>query len=173
MVPAAARKILTSDTICPVNINLCTVQNLCVNEEVRRLGSIQRINDRCMEMQKNKHGESGSHTSSITVDFTEEHFYAACIESSAMLVFLPTLRFVEKQNCEEGVKRKRGPAKSVCPFNKASALQQMRDEVLGTIHDIEQLLKLGRETHSCPYYATRLAIPTAQVTQCSLYSVHP
>ncbi|XP_067445735.1 ATP-dependent DNA helicase DDX11 [Thunnus thynnus] len=105
-------------------VTLGSRQNLCVNEEVRRLGSIQRINDRCMEMQKNKH---------------------------------------EKQHHEEGVKRKRGPAKAVCPYYKASALQQMRDEVLGTVHDIEQLLKLGRETHSCPYYATRLAIPPAQL----------
>ncbi|XP_039917850.1 ATP-dependent DNA helicase DDX11 isoform X3 [Hirundo rustica] len=30
-------------------------QSLCVNEEVRRLGALQLINDRCMEMQKNKH----------------------------------------------------------------------------------------------------------------------
>lgn len=73
--------------------------------------------------------------------------------------------FAEKQQHEEGAKRKRGQTKSVCPFNKASALQQMRDEVLGAVSDIEQLLKLGRETHSCPYYATRRAIPPAQVTQ--------
>ncbi|XP_028287261.1 ATP-dependent DNA helicase DDX11 [Parambassis ranga] len=105
-------------------VTLGSRQNLCINDEVRRLGSIQRINDRCMEMQKNKH---------------------------------------EKQHHEEGVKRKRGAAKSVCPYNKASALQQMRDGVLGSVHDIEQLLKLGRETHSCPYYATRISIPPAQL----------
>uniref|UniRef100_A0A7N6FLN5 Helicase ATP-binding domain-containing protein n=1 Tax=Anabas testudineus TaxID=64144 RepID=A0A7N6FLN5_ANATE len=105
-------------------VTLGSRQNLCINEEVRSLGSIQRINDCCMEMQKNKH---------------------------------------EKQHHEEGVKRKRGPAKTVCPYNKTSALQQMRDVVLGTVHDIEQLLKLGRETHSCPYYATRLSIPPAQL----------
>ncbi|XP_028441239.1 ATP-dependent DNA helicase DDX11 isoform X2 [Perca flavescens] len=105
-------------------VTLGSRQNLCVNEEVRRLGSIQRINDRCIEMQKNKH---------------------------------------EKPHHEEGVKRKRGQAKSVCPYHKASALQQMRDDVLGTVHDIEQMLKLGRETHSCPYYATRLAVPPAQL----------
>ncbi|XP_047451745.1 ATP-dependent DNA helicase DDX11 isoform X2 [Mugil cephalus] len=105
-------------------VTLGSRQNLCINEEVRRLGSIQRINDRCMEMQKNKH---------------------------------------EKQHLEEGVKRKRGPAKGVCPYNKASALQQMRDDVLGAVHDIEQLLKLGREKHSCPYYASRLAVPPAQL----------
>ncbi|XP_075945141.1 ATP-dependent DNA helicase DDX11 [Anarhichas minor] len=105
-------------------VTLGSRQNLCINEEVRRLGSSQRINDRCMEMQKNKH---------------------------------------EKPQHDEGAKRKRGPAKSVCPYKKASALQQMRDGVLGTVHDIEQMLKLGRETHSCPYYATRLAVPPAQL----------
>uniref|UniRef100_A0A3B3WIL4 Helicase ATP-binding domain-containing protein n=1 Tax=Poecilia mexicana TaxID=48701 RepID=A0A3B3WIL4_9TELE len=111
------------------NISLVTLgsrQNLCVNEEVRRLGSIQHINDRCMEMQKNKHGE-------------------------------------KKQHHEDGAKRKRGPPKSVCPYNKALALQQMRDEVLGTVQDIEQLLKLGKETKACPYYSTRLAVPPAQL----------
>ncbi|TNN80021.1 putative ATP-dependent DNA helicase DDX11 [Liparis tanakae] len=54
-------------------VTLGSRQNLCINEEVRRLGSIQRINDRCMEMQKNKHGERRSHTSSGTADLTEQH----------------------------------------------------------------------------------------------------
>ncbi|KAL7982271.1 hypothetical protein Chor_009869 [Crotalus horridus] len=35
-------------------VSLGSRQNLCVNEEVRCLGSVQLINDRCMEMQKNK-----------------------------------------------------------------------------------------------------------------------
>lgn len=35
-------------------------KNLCVNEEVRRLGALQLINDCCMEMQKNKHGRNTS-----------------------------------------------------------------------------------------------------------------
>uniref|UniRef100_A0A8U8B0W8 ATP-dependent DNA helicase DDX11 n=1 Tax=Geospiza parvula TaxID=87175 RepID=A0A8U8B0W8_GEOPR len=36
-------------------VSLGSRQNLCVNEEVRCLGTLQLINDRCMEMQKNKH----------------------------------------------------------------------------------------------------------------------
>ncbi|MEQ2217515.1 hypothetical protein XENOCAPTIV_013007 [Xenoophorus captivus] len=51
---------------------------------------------------------------------------------------------------------------SVCPYIKAVALQQMRDEVLGTVQDIEQLLKLGKESQACPYYSTRLALCRAQ-----------
>uniref|UniRef100_A0A8C3T236 ATP-dependent DNA helicase DDX11 n=1 Tax=Chelydra serpentina TaxID=8475 RepID=A0A8C3T236_CHESE len=39
-------------------VSLGSRQNLCVNEEVRHLGVVQLINDRCMEMQKNKHEES-------------------------------------------------------------------------------------------------------------------
>uniref|UniRef100_A0A8D0CHP4 ATP-dependent DNA helicase DDX11 n=1 Tax=Scleropages formosus TaxID=113540 RepID=A0A8D0CHP4_SCLFO len=39
-------------------VSLGSRQNLCINEEVRRLGSVQLINDRCMEMQKNKHEKS-------------------------------------------------------------------------------------------------------------------
>uniref|UniRef100_A0A8D2QIP1 DEAD/H-box helicase 11 n=1 Tax=Zonotrichia albicollis TaxID=44394 RepID=A0A8D2QIP1_ZONAL len=39
-------------------VTLGSRQNLCVNEEVRRLGALQLINDRCMEMQKNKHGKN-------------------------------------------------------------------------------------------------------------------
>ncbi|XP_066580100.1 ATP-dependent DNA helicase DDX11 [Amia ocellicauda] len=36
-------------------VSLGSRQNLCINEDVHRLGSVQLINDRCMEMQKNKH----------------------------------------------------------------------------------------------------------------------
>ncbi|XP_061866258.1 ATP-dependent DNA helicase DDX11 isoform X2 [Colius striatus] len=36
-------------------VSLGSRQNLCVNEEVRCLGALQLINNRCMEMQKNKH----------------------------------------------------------------------------------------------------------------------
>lgn len=32
-------------------------QNLCINPEVVRLGNVQMMNDRCLEMQKNKHGQ--------------------------------------------------------------------------------------------------------------------
>ncbi|NWY01672.1 DDX11 helicase, partial [Nothoprocta ornata] len=35
-------------------VSLGSRQNLCVNEDVRRLGALQLINDRCMEMQKHK-----------------------------------------------------------------------------------------------------------------------
>lgn len=107
-------------------------------------------------------------TSTRSTDLTNGDFktFSTLYQNALILLkFYPLFPFLEKHNHEEGVKRKRGPAKAVCPYNKASALQQMRDGVLGKVHDIEQMLKLGREIHSCPYYATRLAIPPAQVNQ--------
>lgn len=40
----------------PFNSFSSILQNLCVNEDVKNLGSMQLINDRCMEMQRSKHG---------------------------------------------------------------------------------------------------------------------
>ncbi|XP_051953705.1 ATP-dependent DNA helicase DDX11 [Xyrauchen texanus] len=36
-------------------VSLGSRQNLCINPEVVRLGNVQMMNDRCLEMQKNKH----------------------------------------------------------------------------------------------------------------------
>ncbi|XP_030646577.1 ATP-dependent DNA helicase DDX11 [Chanos chanos] len=108
-------------------VTLGSRQNLCINPEVVRLGSVHLINDRCMELQKNKH---------------DKH---------------------EKTLVEEGPKRRRGVAKATCPFSGYESLMKMRDEVLVKIRDIEQLLEHGRHTHTCPYYATRMAIPAAQL----------
>uniref|UniRef100_A0A8C1LZX5 Helicase ATP-binding domain-containing protein n=1 Tax=Cyprinus carpio TaxID=7962 RepID=A0A8C1LZX5_CYPCA len=104
-------------------VNLGSRQNLCINPEVVRLGNVQMMNDRCLEMQKNKH---------------------------------------EKASDSE-TKRRRGVAKATCPFSGFENLMAMRDEVLVKVRDVEQLLQHGRETHTCPYYSTRMAIPAAQV----------
>uniref|UniRef100_A0A671KKP1 Putative ATP-dependent RNA helicase DDX11-like protein 8 n=1 Tax=Sinocyclocheilus anshuiensis TaxID=1608454 RepID=A0A671KKP1_9TELE len=107
-------------------VNLGSRQNLCINPEVIRLGNVQMMNDRCLEMQKNKHEKQ------------------------------------EKASDSE-MKRRRGVAKATCPFSGFESLMAMRDEVLVKVRDVEQLLQHGRETNTCPYYSTRMAIPAAQV----------
>ncbi|KAK9958706.1 hypothetical protein ABG768_010811 [Culter alburnus] len=107
-------------------VNLGSRQNLCINPEVIRLGNVQMMNDRCLEMQKNKH---------------EKREKATDLEP----------------------KRRRGDAKVTCAFSGFENLMAMRDEVLVKVRDVEQLLQHGRETHTCPYYSTRMAIPAAQV----------
>ncbi|CED84966.1 chl1 helicase [Phaffia rhodozyma] len=41
--------------------------------------------------------------------------------------------------------------------------REFTDKVLATIQDIEDLVVLGKETHICPYYGTRAAIPEADI----------
>lgn len=41
-------------------VSLGSRQNLCVNEDVKSLGSVQLINDRCVDMQRSKHEKNGA-----------------------------------------------------------------------------------------------------------------
>ncbi|XP_067856041.1 ATP-dependent DNA helicase DDX11 [Heptranchias perlo] len=108
-------------------VSLGSRQNMCVNDEVRRLRSVQLINDRCLEMQKNKRADrKGSGDE------------------------------------EETPKRKR-KSRVTCPFYSYEQMQFLRDEVLVEVKDIEQLVSLGKEMKACPYYASRYAIPPAQL----------
>ncbi|XP_062914373.1 ATP-dependent DNA helicase DDX11 isoform X1 [Mobula hypostoma] len=108
-------------------VSLGSRQNLCVNEEVRSLKSVQLINDRCLEMQKNKRADrKGS------------------------------------EDEQEAPKRKR-KSRVTCPFYSHEQMQFLRDEVLVEVKDIEQLVSLGKEMNACPYYASRYAIPPAQL----------
>ncbi|XP_035381632.1 ATP-dependent DNA helicase DDX11 [Electrophorus electricus] len=106
-------------------VSLGSRQNLCINPDVARLGSLQLINDRCTELQKNKHDK--------------------------------------KNKSEWEPKRSRRGHTVTCAFSAYEKLMSMRNDVLATVRDIEQLVQHGRATHSCPYYSTRLAIPAAQV----------
>ncbi|XP_063785267.1 ATP-dependent DNA helicase DDX11 isoform X2 [Pseudophryne corroboree] len=104
-------------------VSLGSRQNMCVNDEVRRLGTAQLINDRCMEMQKNKH----------------------------------------EKKTEEAEVKKRRVSRPSCPFYSYEQMQFLRDEVFVEVKDIEQLVTQAREVKACPYYASRYAIPAAQV----------
>ncbi|XP_051886100.1 ATP-dependent DNA helicase DDX11 [Pristis pectinata] len=108
-------------------VSLGSRQNLCVNEEVRCLRSVQLINDRCLEMQKNKRADRKG-----------------------------------GEDAEETPKRKR-KSRVTCPFYSHEQMQFLRDELLVEVKDIEQLVSLGKEMKACPYYASRYAIPPAQL----------
>ncbi|ERE83173.1 putative ATP-dependent RNA helicase DDX11-like protein [Cricetulus griseus] len=41
-------------------VSLGSRQNLCVNEDVKSLGSVQLMNDRCVDMQRSKHEKTGA-----------------------------------------------------------------------------------------------------------------
>lgn len=58
-------------------------------------------------------------------------------------------------------------SKSKCPFvpnaDNVEETHHFRDAALATMPDIEDLHKLGKNHNVCPYYASRTAIPTAEI----------
>lgn len=53
-----------------------------------------------------------------------------------------------------------------CPYMPSAnpaAAHQFRDTALATLPDIEDLFRLGTTLHVCPYYASRTAVPGAEI----------
>ena len=50
-----------------------------------------------------------------------------------------------------------------CAYNRAGSTAALKEQVVLAIHDIEELVAAGRKGQACPYYASRSAVPLAQV----------
>uniref|UniRef100_A0A2N9EY99 Helicase ATP-binding domain-containing protein n=1 Tax=Fagus sylvatica TaxID=28930 RepID=A0A2N9EY99_FAGSY len=111
-------------------VSLGSRKNFCINEEVSKLGNSTRINERCLELQKNNKKE----VSKI-------------------------------KNMGAGGRIRRTKASSGCPMLRKPKLQrQFRSEISqqGAL-DIEDLVHLGRNMGTCPYYGSRSMVPAADL----------
>lgn len=64
----------------------------------------------------------------------------------------PSKQIIKKKKCN-----------ATCSFNTKSLVNDLKEEIIGKIHDIEELVSKGKQICACPYYATRAALPLAQV----------
>ncbi|GIY35770.1 hypothetical protein CDAR_27831 [Caerostris darwini] len=62
------------------------------------------------------------------------------------------------EHCIDMQRKKSGKK---CPYFKN--LADLQDSVLSAVRDIEDIVELGRDLKSCPYYATRHVIPDAEI----------
>ncbi|CAF4647698.1 unnamed protein product [Rotaria sp. Silwood1] len=95
-------------------------QNLCINESVLKLKSLTLINEKCLDLQKQKK---------------------------------------EKKTTKE----KRQKTACGCSFLQHDRVECLSNDILSDVQDIEDVVKLGRELNTCPYYATRAAIAAAHL----------
>ena len=118
VVTLGSRQVTTSAKFTP-NDHLCkalllVLQNLCINEEVRRLRSITLINDRCLEMQKNK-----------------KKGIILCRTSHDLLDVVNLLSEPERDTEGRAKAKKRKTNKSAsCPFYKQGPMENFRDLAL-------------------------------------------
>ncbi|PIN05902.1 Helicase of the DEAD superfamily [Handroanthus impetiginosus] len=104
-------------------------KNFCINEEVLKLGSSTRINERCLELQKNKKREASK---------------------------MKKLGVGKRVSCNK--------ASSGCPMLRRRKIEEFKNEILQLeALDIEDLVRVGRNKGSCPYYGSRRMMPTADL----------
>jgi len=72
-----------------------------------------------------------------------------------------TTKLDEDQNTTK--KSKTSSKSGGCPYNKAAAVEALRDEAILAVHDIEDLVQAGKKSNSCPYYASRSAVPLVEM----------
>ncbi|KAJ4888446.1 RAD3-like DNA-binding helicase protein [Raphanus sativus] len=106
-------------------------KNMCINEDVLKLGNVGRINERCLDLQKKKSSQVS-----------------------------------KKKNLGTNVRGGRTKASSCrCPMLRKQSLQrEFKAEILQReAMDIEDLVQVGREMRTCPYYGSRRLAPAADL----------
>lgn len=106
-------------------------KNMCINEDVLKLGNVGRINERCLDLQKKK-----------------------------------TPQVSKKKNLGKDVRGGRTKASSCrCPMLRKQSLQrEFKAQILQQeAMDIEDLVQVGREMRTCPYYGSRRVAPAADL----------
>ncbi|XP_075920134.1 ATP-dependent DNA helicase DDX11-like [Petromyzon marinus] len=116
-------------------VSLGSRQTLCVNAEVRRLRSLQAINERCLELQRNKPRE------------TRAPREEGCLSDK------------KRRRRRGGGAAVSGP----CPYRAPSSVWEVSQAALSRPADIEELAALGKRLGGCPYYGGRAALPSAEV----------
>ncbi|XP_066150180.1 ATP-dependent DNA helicase DDX11 [Euwallacea fornicatus] len=68
-----------------------------------------------------------------------------------------------KTDSEGKVIKKKKISECMCPYYKQSNIEYLRGFALNQIHDIEDLIQVGRDVNACPYYTSRKAAEDAEI----------
>ena len=128
-------------------ISLSSRKNLCINDDVLKLGSDGRISDRCLDMQKGK---------------AKELIATALAASSSGGLSNPAGATSKKRRRAATVKKQT----TKCTFLPSDGAKQQtlyRDHALSQVRNLEDLAELGKKLGTCSYYGTRRAVAQAEV----------
>ncbi len=133
-------------------ISLGSRRNLCIHPDLQKLYSDTAMNERCLEMQKNK-------VSSKAAQKKREKN-----EKNAQ----PNIGSNTSEKKKRSKKDKASTA--ICEYHMRADESQYGYTALNTIRDIEDLAVLGKVTHTCAYYGSRRAVNRAQIV-CMPYNI--
>ncbi|CDH48316.1 atp-dependent rna helicase ddx11-like protein 8-like [Lichtheimia corymbifera JMRC:FSU:9682] len=95
------------------SISLGSRKNMCIHKDIRKLKSVQRINDACLDLQKKN---------------------------------------TDKARCPH-----------LLPKTDKFHWDEFRDHALAHVRDIEDLVKMGEQMGTCPYYGSRHSLRPAEL----------
>ncbi|WIA09167.1 hypothetical protein OEZ85_008578 [Tetradesmus obliquus] len=140
-------------------------RNLCVNDEVLRLGELSQINERCLDLQRSRASSSRKAAAAAAAASTS----AAASDSKGGVVGLM------QQPVKQRSRQRQRQAKAGCPFlaveGGAAAWEEFGELVLAAPIDVEELASMGRRKKVCPYYGSRRAVPAVDVVLAPYSSV--
>ncbi|KAL0354681.1 UNVERIFIED_CONTAM: ATP-dependent DNA helicase DDX11 [Sesamum radiatum] len=121
-------------------------KNYCINEDVLKLGNATRINERCLELQKNKKNEVSK------------------MKSEHEMPYYPYIPFHYSGKLGAGKRIRSNKASSGCPMLRRRKIEELRNELIQLeALDIEDLVHIGRNLGSCPYYGSRRMVHIADL----------
>ncbi len=123
-------------------------RNLCINPSVKRLHTDSAISEECLRLQRTKKSVAKSEKSSLP--------------SVGVGVGVKASRRTSND-------RRSSADTSTCRFHNQGE-KDLMEVILNGPRDIEDLVTVGHDLHSCPYYASRKAVRFAQVI-CMPYSM--
>ncbi|KAJ6222187.1 hypothetical protein RDWZM_000732 [Blomia tropicalis] len=53
--------------------------------------------------------------------------------------------------------------KNKCPMYKQASLEQLKERILSSVQDLEDIVSTGKNLKACPYYASRLSLSDAEI----------
>ena len=118
-------------------VALASRKSMCINEKVTKLKSAVRINAACLDLCKNGGKDGG----------TDDAAQGASDAASAR-----KMRQAGSKKCAGG-----------CQYRSEDACLDLRDAVLSKVQDIEDVVQLGKQTNTCPYYGSRAALQAAEL----------
>ncbi len=114
-------------------VSLSSRKNLCVHPEISKLKNAQRINDKCLDMQKSAgKKKTAAELAAEVLQGTVRDTPASAVHSS-------------------------------CPYLSNDSMSLFRDRILSRVHDLEELHTLGSGSGICSYFGARHAVAAAHV----------
>ena len=148
------------------SVTIASRSSLCVNDEVKGLGSVASVNEACQELNNNGKIDDLEDTLEIRIQKPKilKNQKKKSFENTENLKNRKNLDKQSQRSLSKSKKSKTLNSSSGCPYHKLTAELHLRHELLAAdIEDLNHLKTRGQQLKACPYYTSRRSISSAEL----------